>query len=328
MFFGFNSPAIRYTGRFAPLTKIFAKEPSAMCSTACGSYFEVAFKGNYIVLNFNTELLYHPRPHLYISVDGGAQIESIIEKYIRINLPDSGDHVATVILKSEVESQPRWYNPHIARIEFQGFEADAEGILPPDDRKTIEFVGDSITEGILIDPTHVEEKLDVHNRPLQDDSTASYAWLTSKALNLRPYIMGYGATGMTRSGSGSVPMCETAYPYCFEGQLKNFSCDYIVINHGANDRGKRDIYLENYEKALNVIRDLNKNSKIIILSPFVGAFDDVLPDFVKKYNEKYNDHIYYISSHGWVPDEPLHPLRDGHKIIAEHLTEELKKIID
>ena len=54
--------------------------------------------------------------------------------------------------------------------------------------------------------------------------------------------------------------------------------------------------------------------------------DDILPDFVEKFNIENKDDVRYISSHGWVPLEPLHPLRDGHRLIGEKLTEEFKKL--
>ena len=47
---------------------------------------------------------------------------------------------------------------------------------------------------------------------------------------------------------------------------------------------------------------------------------------VDDFNLQNNDNIAFISSKDWVPEEPIHPLRDGHKIIAEHLVEELKEM--
>ena len=46
-----------------------------------------------------------------------------------------------------------------------------------------------------------------------------------------------------------------------------------------------------------------------------------------QYNKENNDSIYFVDSSGWIPLEPLHPLRDGHITVAKHLTEELKKIL-
>ena len=99
-----------------------------------------------------------------------------------------------------------------------------------------------------------------------------------------------------------------------------------MINHGANDRGHSD-YLPEYEGVLDLIRARNPESVIIVLSPFCGAFDDALPGFIRDYNEKRGDSVRYISSHGWVPSDPLHPLRDGHAEIAKRLIPEMKKII-
>lgn len=321
-FFGFDHPSIRYTGRFGH------EGMHGMGTTACGAYFEIAFSGREIVLDFDLSLVPDSHGHVYVSADGGALIESNLQPYIRVGGLSDGAHVLTVIHKSNIEALPRWYHPILAKCDFLGYEAEDAGVLPPDERKTIEFVGDSITEGVLIDDFRRPFKNDVENRCYQDDVTDTYGWRTAKALGLRPFMMGYGAVGVTRSGSGGVLSASESYPYNFDGSPVSFpSCDYIVINHGANDRGKPN-YFECYEKLLKVVRERNPKSTIIILSPFCGYYDDTLPSFVKRYNEANSDDIKYISSHGWVTPEPLHPLRDGHKAIAEHLTAELRKVIE
>lgn len=322
--YNFNDPSIRYTGRFG-------QYGNSMAATACGATIEIAFKGYDCVLLFNTEFNAQPFGHIYLSVDGGARIESVITPFVRV-CAQSGDsetqHIVQCIYKSNVEQHHRWNQPLIGKMAFIGYEAEASGVLPDDDRKTIEFVGDSITEGVLIDAFRRVDLCDQYNRPWQDDSTATYAWLSAEALGLRPYVMGYGAVGNTHGGCGGVPRTAHAYPYNFSNSPVTYpSCDYILINHGANDRGNRDAYLPEYEKLLELIRSRNPESKLIVLSPFCGAFDDVLPEFVEKYNAEHGDNVHYISSHGWVPAEPLHPLREGHRIIAENLVKELKKIL-
>ena len=64
-----------------------------------------------------------------------------------------------------------------------------------------------------------------------------------------------------------------------------------------------------------------------MLSAFCGVFPAELKAMVEEFNKENNDNVYFIDSAGWIPEEPLHPLRDGHKIVSEHLTEELKKIL-
>ena len=74
--FNYDHPSVRYTGRFG--------RSAGMAATACGSYFEVAFRGSYIVLFFDTDFMPDQHGHVYLELDGGARFESDIQKYIRV----------------------------------------------------------------------------------------------------------------------------------------------------------------------------------------------------------------------------------------------------
>ncbi len=321
MFFNCKNENIRYTGRFGEIG-------ATMSATACGAMIEYSFIGKTALMHFDVDFSFEPRGHVYVSVDGGAYVDATIDKYMRITAKGDGPHHVLVIYKSSVEMQHRWYAPLVGKIAFKGVEAEGLVPLAPDDRRTIEFVGDSITEGVLIDVDLRAYAVDQHNRTLQDDVTATYAWLCAEALNLRPYFMGYGAVGATKIGCGAVPKAAEAYPFNFDGSPVTYpSCDIIVCNHGANDRRNRERYLPEYEVLLKTLRAKNPTSKIVVLSPFCGAFDDVLPSFIEKFNAENGDNIHYISSQGWIPAEPLHPLRDGHEIVAAHLIPEIEKLL-
>lgn len=328
MFFSASDERIRYTGRFG---KTVAWTPNDnMTAVAPGSYFEFAFTGRFCELKFDLDLSYEPHGHVYIEVDGGARVEATIEKYLRLCAKDDGTHYVKVIYKSTVEQMNRWFQPLNNKMALQGIECDELVPLAPDNRKTIEIIGDSITEGVLV----AENKVDIveqKSRPWQDDVTSTYGWILAEAMDLRPYFMGFGATSLHHGGCGCVPKASEQYLYNFNDSPKTFpSCDYILINHGANDRAAgntpRGDYLDNYADFLSLLRKENPNSTIVILSPFCGAMEDVLPDFVKKWNADNNDNVRYISSRGWVPLNPLHPLREGHATIGANLIEEWKKL--
>lgn len=321
MFFDFNNENIDFVGRWA-------QYEDSMAATAPGAYFRFAFKGDYAVLLFHTWWNSHPYGHVWIQVDDGVKMEATAENYLRIETKEYGIHNVKVIYKGNVEMHARWHKPLVGKLGFKGFEADECVAVSADNRKTIEFVGDSITEGVLIDDFRNPDKTnDQLNRPFQDDSTATYAWLTAENLNLIPLCMGYGAVGVTHGGCGGTLKAADCYPYCFEdAKVEYASPDYILINHGANDRGSGlEKYLEEYEHLLDVIRKINPDSKLISLSAFCGAYHNELGEFIKEYSEKNGCDILYIDSFGWVPEEPLHPRRDGHKTIAENLTAILKK---
>lgn len=323
MFFSCDSPSIRYTGRYAKLA-------DAMVATATGSTFEIAFVGDMITLHFDLSGNEHPMPHLWLCLDGGAKFEVPLDRYLRVEC-ESGAHTLTVIHKGAKEIQSRFFHPLVGKISFVGYEAEAEGTLSPDTRKTIEFVGDSITEGVLIDEFYrVDGWDDQDNRPYQDDVTATYAYLTAKALGLRDLHMGYGAVGVTRAGCGDVPKAREAYPYCFEGAPVTYAHpDYILINHGANDRPKgAEVYTEEYFELLKTVRAAHPDSKIFALSAFVGFAPRELEQTVARFNRDFNDSVVFISSEGWIPADPLHPWRDGHCTVAAHLIEALRPYVN
>lgn len=309
-----NSPLIRYTGRWN------VSEAEAV-STANGSYVEFAFSGECAVIEFGIDACTIPFPRVYISVDNGVNIEVPLDKFIRISAED-GEHSVLIILKGSVELQNRWLSPLEAAVSIRSLEADAFRPLPEDNRKTIEFLGDSITEGISIDVerryTHYGSSRDM---VFWDDSTAGYAWLTAKALNLRPIIMGYGCLGTTQSGAGNLPDACEAYPYYSDGcPMESFNADYIVINHGTNDRrADRKTFFRQYRRLLEIVRERNPESKIIALTPFCGALADEIREIVDMFNRDCGDEVFCINTTGWISPEPLHPTRDGHKTVSRNL---------
>lgn len=318
-----DHPCIRYTGRWN------VTETEAV-STANGSYAEFAFAGDTAVIGFGLENCAVPYPHVYIAVDGGARIEVPLEKYVRI-AAEEGNHTVQIILKGSVETQQRWIDPLQAKTAIRSLEAEEFLPLPEDNRKTIEFLGDSITEGISIDNngkyTHYGSHLDM---VFWDDSTAGYAWLTAKALNLRPIIMGYGCLGTTRGGAGDIPPVCQSYPYYSNGcPMPSSNADFIIINHGTNDRSATpETFKKAYTELLVLVRERNPESKIIALTPFCGALAEEIRNVVETFNREQNDTVSYINTAGWIPPEPLHPTREGNKTVCRHLAEILRSEFD
>lgn len=313
-----DSNKIRYTGRWNV-------SENAATSTANGSCFEFMYVGECAVLTFDTNNLKTPFPHIYIGVDDGAKIEVTLDKFIRISA-DEGTHKVCVIMKSSVENQRRWTEPVEAKVSLLEIEARSFVDLPKDERPVIEFIGDSITEGISIDVGYSNYG-NADDMVYWDDATAGYAWLTARKLNFRPVIMGYGCLGTTRDGAGGVPPVATSYGFYGDGKpMESQNADFIVINHGTNDR-RADVKLfkEKYFEFLRVVRKRNPNSKIISLTPFSGCLAAEIKETVEKFNFEKNDDVFYIDSTGWTTSEPLHPLRDGHKAVAEKLSKIIKE---
>ena len=324
----YTHESIRLTGRWD------TSDPRVATATATGSYIEFAFEGKMALARFDVLTNATPRLHLWISLDGGDLFEAPIDSYLRIIAKNDGKHLCRIIYKGGSEQENRWYAPLTAKVSFLGVQTEKPSPIPADKRKIIEFVGDSITEGVLIDVDFFAEKNEIspndqHNRCYQDDVCATYAWLTAEALKLRPVFMGYGAVGVTRAGCGRVPAAPEAYPYNFDhSPITREKPDYILINHGANDASKPvELYLEKYAELLDVIRAMNPQATLISLAAFCGAHHEALGNMIAEYNQKNNCHVHFIDSFGWIPLKPLHPLRDGHITVSQHLIPILKEII-
>lgn len=319
MFYRYDDASVRFSGRWHP-------EEEFAATVNSGATFQLAFEGEMVTLNFDTRENVPPFPHLWMSLDGGAWFEVPVDVYLHVMAEKAGTHVLTVTVKSLNENQERWNSPRHAMTCFRGYEAEKSGVLPPrEKKKIIEFVGDSITEGILVDtyPGLFQEKVERVNH---DDVFADYCWLTAKALGAEPYVCAFGAVGMVGAGSGHVPKAPESYPYCFADAPFTCDPDYIICNHGANDAwASSGAYLENYRAFLDLARKMHPRAQIILLPPFNGTHAADVRALADSYSREHSCKIDLIETEGWVPKEPLHPLRAGHKIIAAHLTEELKK---
>ena len=333
MFVPYTDESVRLTGRWD------TSDPNVAIATAAGAYIEFAFRGRTALARFDAEANIYPL-HLWLQLDGGAMCEAPIDYALRVAATDGDDnavHTARVIFKGGVEASDRWFPPLHGRVAFLGVqytEPAAPVPLAPDARRTIEFVGDSITEGVLIDVDYHDgfrpySHIDQLNRGYQDDVCATYAWLTAEALGLRPYFMGYGAVGTTRAGMSGVPAAPESYPFNFDGSPVTYPpCDFVLINHGANDRGKEpSVYLEKYAELLDRVRERNPQATVIALSAFCGYAQQELGEMIETYNKKHGCNVRFINGGNWVSPEPLHPLRDGHSAIAAHLVPLLREIV-
>ena len=104
MFIDYKHPSVFLNGRFSEVGK-------AAVATATGSSIYIAFKGEELVLHFDTSDMASARPHIYLSLDGGAYFESAIDDYLRVYASDAGEHVIWIIYKGGMEIAHRWYQP-------------------------------------------------------------------------------------------------------------------------------------------------------------------------------------------------------------------------
>lgn len=317
---------VPYTHESVRLTGRWAKLPGSAVTTAPGAYIECSFAGDMAVLRFDTTRNLPVVPHLWISVDGGCRTEVMLDRYLRIRTAHTGLHTAQILFKSASEESARWREPLTGAVRFLGVQTDTPVALKPDTRPIMEIIGDSITEGVSIDTDYREGMLpplecNALTLAFQNDAAATWAFRTAEALNCRPVIMGYGSVGVTRGGQGRVPAAPAAYPYCYDGEPLDIpQADLIVINHGANDYAATpERYAAAYTELLDAVRARSPLATVFAVSAFRGTHREALAELIPEYNRAKGCRVRFVDTAGWIPPEPLHPHRDGHKTVADRL---------
>lgn len=209
------------------------------------------------------------------------------------------------------ESDDKWMN--CAGVLLHRLVVDTGTVSPwADNRPGILFIGDSITEGVA-----AKGKPGV-SIPENSVGEASYGVLTANYLGFAPWMNGFGATGLTVSGSGGVPpTIQNSMNYMHDRAIHD-NPRLIVINIGTNDAG-HSVSASNYQTALNdLITALSatfRPSRIYLMRPFNGSYADTISAVATARNTKTLP-VKYIDTTGWLSgsdfNDGTHPTPAGH----------------
>ena len=83
-----------------------------------------------------------------------------------------------------------------------------------------------------------------------------------------------------------------------------------------------------YRALLDRIREMNPKAQIVCVSPFCGVFHVELGSMIEAYNAEHNSNVGFIDTAGWIPANPVHPLRDGHRTVAERMLPLLREMLE
>ena len=273
-----------------------------------GAAFRVLFTGDSLNLTFDTSLMVAPASQLYYAIDNGPRTPFVVGPSIPVAVPANlthGDvpyHLLTVSVKSMTETSARWAAAGATtRVVFTGLELEAgattaaivdntQNILiyvrresargarcpparagPPDSHPLLQpspprstRQGDSITEGVLT--LGGSQRFDTdHN-----DNSVCYSHALGPLLGANMGVVGFGATGLSRGGSGGVPALGVSWNQLWEGVPRVFEPrpDLIVFNEGTND-GANNITLA-MAAVLSSLMAACPGTPIVVLRPFNG----------------------------------------------------------
>jgi len=303
-----------------------------------GSTIIARFQGTDLTLHFTTAQYSHQFPTLWLQVDEGEwKVVRPAEKLRLSPAPlAAGTHVVRLVVKGFREWENRWDTPLVGSVVFRGVTPDAgTQLLPTPERpaKLAEFLGDSITEGVLVLNTGSRETWTREGWPQFSDGRRSWAYQSALLAGVEPRTVGFGRLGLSINANGGVPPALHSFPFVYSGAPidKTRLPDAVVINMGTNDgqRVSGEVFGPLYRAYLETIRKTYPLAQILCLRPFNGAHATVIEGVVR---ELQDSKIRYVDTAGWIDPQKhttdkVHLNLEGNRLAAEKVAAILKTVL-
>jgi lysophospholipase L1-like esterase len=317
--------SIHYYGRWNVLSNMAITVNS-------GSHITAKLHGTGVSAHFDVSKNTDTLPNLTWQIDGGTWQEAEIASTLSLATGlANGAHDVRLMVRGLNENQSRWTPPLVASVTFLGLEVTGGDLDPSSrpDKTKIEFLGDSITEGVHV---HNANEVPKDTPPWRADARLDYACQTALSLDAEWRQVGFGRQGLTIGGNGGVPVAQDAFDFIYAGVPRDsWQADLVVINQGTNDGGATSqAFRPVYATFLQRIRTGYANAQILALRPFNGAHADDIKNEVAARNTGGDAKVFYVDTTGWIDaatdtTDGLHPNPQGHAKVTTKLVAELKK---
>jgi lysophospholipase L1-like esterase len=185
-----------------------------------GSQLAARFSGDRLVLRFDAGAYPHEPPQLWVRLDEHPwQKVEVAPEIDLAPTPPHTSHLLRVVFKGAREWDNRWKPPLQTAIVLTGIGLAEGGTLlepPPLPALRIEFLGDSITEGVLL---HRLDRPFPEVWPERADGRLGYAFQTGERLGADTRVVGFGRQGLTIYLS----LIRAAYPAAHILALRPFN---------------------------------------------------------------------------------------------------------
>ena len=198
--------------------------------------------------------------------------------------------------------------PLVSSVTFQTLDVTGGAIdlSPRPIKRKIEFLGDSITEGVN---THKAAEIPKDTPTWRADGRLDYSCQTALALDAEWRQVGFGRQGLTIGGNGGVPVAQDAFNFIYANMPRDsWQADMVVINQGTNDGGANSqTFRPLYVTFLERIRAAYPNAQIAAMRPFAGAHADDIKNAVMTRVTAGDVKVFYIDTTGWITERPTPP---------------------
>jgi hypothetical protein len=294
-----------------------------------GAYVEAQFNGTGISARLDLSHSQSPVTTVEWQIDGGSWTETDVKATMQLATGLApGMHDVVFMVRGTEELFNRWNPPVVASLNFLGFDVTGGALVPTarPQRLKMEFIGDSITEGVRVymnnatDPWHTNGRL-------------AYPCLTAQVLGAEWHQVGFGHQGVLQAGHGNVPVAADSFDWVYATVKRDpaWVADVVVLNQGTNDRDATSTAFQPaFAKYLDVIRAGYPQALFFVLRPFGGYREADIAAVVAAKIAAGDTKMFYVDTTGWLDPttdytEGLHPNVMGHQKATAALLVELRK---
>jgi lysophospholipase L1-like esterase len=303
-----------------------------------GSTILARFQGAGLIAHFTISQYTHQFPTLWVQIDDGEWSLAIPDEELQIAVSDhsASSHVLRLVVKGFREWETRWETPLVSAVIFRGVTPLPETrLLPAPERpdKLIEYLGDSITEGVLAMASGPRESWTREHWPQYTDGRRTWAYQSALLAGAEPRTVGFGRLGLSINANGGVPPALSSFEYNFSGSPVDRTRlpQVVVINLGSNDRDRvsTDLFGALYQAYVQQVRKSYPEAMILCMRPFNGSHGEMIAQVVKTLRD---ERVRFVDTTGWIEPgkdttDKVHLNLNGNKIAAEKLAPILRSVL-
>jgi lysophospholipase L1-like esterase len=207
---------------------------------------------------------------------------------------------------------------------FLGVKLENGELVPlPYGKEQIEFLGDSITQGLRLLYNGEEDDTG------QQEPYVNWPQLTADQLSVKPVVTGFGGQGLSTPGTCGAPSANAAFPFIFKDVpwRSPVKPRVVVIYQGTNDGIPAPAFQDAYFTYLQTIRQAYPAALILAVCPHnVGRYAAAIQTAVTKMADARIAFLDYSSGVISTKEtsDGCHLNRDGAVRLAARVTKDLQ----
>lgn len=337
-----HDPAITYAGR---VDKSDTSEVILIGSASSARFF---FSGDSCVVSIRNKAFYDLHNYIVVELDGQYLGRVRLEKGSVLHYPIKVSNKNLSVHELGIYKATEAMNGHVSIVGFSAGELVAPPAETP--KKSIEFIGNSITCGMGLDltiPCDTDQWYDQHNGYL------AYGPLVSRRLDVNYMLSSVSGIGIYRNWNSNGPTMPQVYQNQYldtdstkSWDFSQFAPDVVSIALGTNDFSDGDginerlafdsaLYISNYEGFIRTIYKHYPNTQVVLLaSPMVSGekgvmFSACLQSVKARFSGKTSKEIQVFEFDNITPHGcGYHPDAADHQLMAEQLYPFYKSLLE